>query len=356
MRICSVTFHPRNDDLALDALRSVHPFVDACIVIDTHPEPYDFIREAEVVLPTPMIVSRHRELTWDDDACDQREHGLRVAEALGFDWAIQLDPDERLRVAEGFDFRGALATTPAALVTAPHVSGSYSKERCIRLPARGRWQGVTHETFAVAEGESIAHADGIAFDEVPKEPAELQARNAAVEARLSRRVEEYPEDARAWLYLGHTRFDLGRYRHAVEAYARALPRLSEPEEIGWCAYQAGICCHLQGKNAGALHLAGDAIKGAPWMPEAYCLAARASLALGRKREATAHAISAITHGRFEGYGQAVPRLGFVDLPMHYEDPFFILAAAVGDGTQAAHDFRAVGDAAKAARLELSRRW
>jgi tetratricopeptide (TPR) repeat protein len=354
MRICSVMFHPRTDDLAIAALKSVRPHVDACIVIDTHPEPYDFAHEW--IVTSLLIVERHRELSWSDDACDMREHGLRVAEAHGFDWAITIDPDERLHVQPGFDLRAALELTPAALVTAAHVSGSYTKERCIRLPARGRWQGVTHETFAVAEGESIAHATEIAFGEVPKDPAEQQARNLAVEARLRRQVEEHPDDARAWLYLGHTLFDLARYRAAIDVYSRALSMLVEPEERGWCAYQAGICRHLQGQHAGALHLATSAIKSAPWMPEAYCLAARASLALDMKREATAHAITAITHGRFDGYGEAAPRLGFVDLPMHFEDPFYILAAAMGGDTRAARDFRSVGDTAKAARLELSRRW
>ena len=170
MRICSITFSQRTDDLALDALRSALPHVDVCLLIDTHPvdDPdalYPFTREREVA-GDKLLVYRHGPITWDTPACQFRNFGLELAATTGCHYAITLDTDERLHLAPGFDIRAQLARTTPDLVITDDLPRSYSKERIFSLPARGKWLEATHEWFDPAPGARVEKWDGLRFSEI----------------------------------------------------------------------------------------------------------------------------------------------------------------------------------------------
>lgn len=341
MKLCSVTLHPRTDDMAPDALRSVLPFVDACLILDTHPEPgYPFALEREVCGEKLQVV-RYRELTWDDDSAAVRRHSLQVAADLGFDWACILDTDERIHVPAECDVRHLLEETDADVIGTPTTALDYLKARLFRLPARGEWYLPAHEFFRCSGVYQAAL--GIRFSEIPKVGADIPAKLRGVIRALSRYVQETPdapEQARAWEYLGHSHRELAEHEAAIRCYEQALKKGASGESSGWIHY----CIAMSAIELGDYNLARWAscfgLINSPWMAELQFVGAIADIEAGRYGDAAARANMAVSLGCFCGGAVGLERSGFRNNNALWEGSFIVLEEAL----------RGLGNTAEAARV------
>src|SRR5512145_3111153 len=122
----------RRDDMVIDALRSVVDRVDLCLIVSTHGEQYDFAVERSVVgdkLRTATI----QPIVTAADTARARNDCLDAAAAIGADWALLLDTDERMHWREGDeDIRVMLAESPLESYVLKAWEGNYSKDKLIR--------------------------------------------------------------------------------------------------------------------------------------------------------------------------------------------------------------------------------
>src|SRR5512141_230410 len=107
--IVTTTLTGSNADIIGDALASVLPQVDRCIVIDTGAKD-DSIDVARRVAGEKLLV---REFAWINDFAAARNFALQAAVDAGGEWAVTVDTDERLLFDAGFVLRDALAATKA---------------------------------------------------------------------------------------------------------------------------------------------------------------------------------------------------------------------------------------------------
>ncbi len=170
--IVSTTLTGSNADIIGDALASIAPQVDRCIVIDTGARD-DTLEVARRVAGDKLFV---REFPWRNDFAAARNFALQAATQLGARWAVTVDTDERMHFADGVSLKQELLKCKAKVVLITAADGSYAKERIFRLPTRLAWKGPTHEAVdGKREGEDATLA-GIHFSELAKEPAALKAK------------------------------------------------------------------------------------------------------------------------------------------------------------------------------------
>ena len=141
--IVSTTLTGSNADIIGDALASVLPQVDRCIVIDTGAKDAT-LEVARQVAGEKLLL---REFPWKNDFAAARNFALEAAVAAGAQWAVTVDTDERLMFGAGFDLRAALRGHAGEGAAGRRPDGVYAKERIIRLPTTVRWAGPTHEAL-----------------------------------------------------------------------------------------------------------------------------------------------------------------------------------------------------------------
>jgi glycosyltransferase involved in cell wall biosynthesis len=157
--IVSTTLTGSNSDIIGDALASVLQQVDRCIVIDTGAKD-DTIDIARRLAGDKLLL---REFPWKDDFAAARNFALEAAAEAGATWAVTLDTDERLLFDRDFDLARALARTQAQVCMVVDDVGSYSKERIVRLPAKVRWEGPTHECLMGRTAAETLTLRGVRF-------------------------------------------------------------------------------------------------------------------------------------------------------------------------------------------------
>jgi len=212
--IVSTTLTASNADLIGDALASIAAHVDRCLVIDTGARD-DTLGVARRVAGEKLLV---REFPWRDDFAAARNFALDAAVEAGGRWAVTLDTDERLLIEPGFDLRAALAASTARVLHVRAEDGSYAKERMLRLPARERWAGPTHESLGGQRPGEAALLDGVRFRELPKDEVALRRKLERDVGILRRHVRQHAKDPRWHYYLGATHHDLGQFAAAIDAY------------------------------------------------------------------------------------------------------------------------------------------
>src|SRR5580704_4221456 len=113
MILLSTTLTGNSEPMIGDALRSVVPFVDLCVVIDTGVTD-ETLRVAREVAKDKLVI---RTFKWIDDFAAARNFALDVAWEVagataspGDAWAIGVDTDERIQT-NGEDVRAVLAAS-----------------------------------------------------------------------------------------------------------------------------------------------------------------------------------------------------------------------------------------------------
>jgi tetratricopeptide (TPR) repeat protein len=335
--IVSTTLTGSNAAIIGAALESVLPHVDRCIVVDTGAKD-DTLEVARQVAGDKLLL---REFPWKDDFAAARNFALAAAAEAGAQWAVTVDTDERLQFDAGFSLARALGATAAGVLLVADDTGSYSKERIIRLPATVRWAGPTHE---VLEGQRAGESEvlkGVRFHELPKDPDALRRKFQRDVAILKKYTKQHARNPRWHYYLGASHHELGEYAAAIDAYQSCAALGGWAEEGAWACYRAAECCIKLGHWAEAITFCAGGLAIRPATAELAWLAGYAANKVKRHEDAIAWSNMAIANGRYEGQGGQFKRIGFRYLTALYEGPFDVLR----------HAHKALGDTAAAARAE-----
>ncbi len=345
MKLVSTTLTGNNEEMIGAALASVVDWVDSCLVIDTGVTDGSLEVAREVAGPK-LVVKR---FTWVNDFARARNFALESAEALGADWALAVDTDERIHL-NGEDLRKTLESLSAGLLLMPDEGHNYTKERAIRVPTSSRYVGPTHESFVPDERGSTV-AERAYFSELPKTKEQLQKKYERDVETLRSHVARHPNDARWHYYLGDSLKNLGRFDEAISAYRSCTDCNGWDEESAWACFRAAQCHEEKGQWPEMVEILARGMGRHAGIAELPWYAGYACLKMGKNRQAVYWARLAITWGYFAGHGRMVPRIGFRFLPGLYEGPFDVLRFAlenIGEATLAREAAEAY-EAAKAAR-------
>ena len=191
-----------------------------------------------------------RDFPWRSDFSVARNFVLAAAHEVGAAWAVMLDTDERMHV-DGIDITAVLAGAEADVLTVQHEGGYYAKERFFRLPARGRFVGLTHEAF-IPDGTEYRLVPEVRFTEVPKSPAAYQQKFERDIALLMEETRRNPDDPRWHYYLGDALQNLGRFEEAIAAYRTCAALKGWNEQAAWACYRAAECWLTLGNEETAI--------------------------------------------------------------------------------------------------------
>lgn len=327
-----------------DALRSVVDWVDWCLLVDTGVSD-DALRIAREIAGSKLVV---RGYPWRDDFAAARNYALAAAHELGADWALTLDTDEWIEL-RGLDIHGALRETTVDTLHVPHTDGTYGKERLFRLPARGAWDGPTHEAYV--GGGAVETLPHIVFDELGKDDAQYRRKAERDVAILERHIAQHPENPRWHYYLGDSLAGLQRHEEAVAAFRACADLRGWDEESAWACYRAAESLLALGRPVEAIEACAAGMARHAGLGELPWLAAYAAWRAGRPEQAVHWARLSVLLGCFLGSGFSVSRLGFRHPPALWEGPFDVLRFAlrrVGDDAGADEAERLYAEA-KAAR-------
>jgi tetratricopeptide (TPR) repeat protein len=335
--IVSTTLTGSNAAIIGAALESVLPHVDRCIVVDTGAKD-DTLEVARQVAGDKLLL---REFPWKDDFAAARNFALAAAAEAGAQWAVTVDTDERLHFDAGFSLARALGATAAGVLLVADDTGSYSKERIIRLPATVRWAGPTHEVLKGQRAGESEVLKGVRFHELPKDPDALRRKFQRDVAILKKYTKQHARHPRWHYYLGASHHELGEYAAAIDAYQSCAALGGWAEEGAWACYRAAECCIKLGHWAEAITFCAGGLAIRPATAELAWLAGYAANKVKRHEDAIAWSNMAIANGLYEGQGGQFKRIGFRYLTALYEGPFDVLR----------HAHKALGDTAAAARAE-----
>ena len=347
--IISTTLTGGNADIIGEALESVVGHVDRCLVIDTGARD-DTLAVAQRVASEKLLL---REFPWRNDFSAARNFALEAAASAGGSWALTLDTDERLYVRPGIrlvDTLGALGPAVQVVLVAA-TDGSYAKERIIRLPARVRWEGPTHEALAGQLKGQSETVEGVRFRELPKDEAGLRRKFERDVTVLRTYSRKHPREPRWLYYLGASHHDLGQYAAAIEAFRACAALGGWAEEGAWACFRAAQCCCSLGRWQEAIEMCARGLAIRPATAELAWLAGHAAHEAGRYEDAIAWSNMAMVNGFYDGAGPSFERVGFRHPAALYEGPYDVLHrtfVALGNA-EAAEMARQEGEAARQAR-------
>ena len=251
------------------SLRSVKPWVDEMIVLDTGSD------DDTVALAQAEGACVHY-FTWTDDFAAARNAALALSTA---DWNLVLDADETL--AEGSDALAALRTQPPDFIGRIDVCSSYAVAGSAMqassswlprvLPAGVRYEGRIHEQPVSAlprvDLPIKALHDGYM-------PDQMQAKGARNRALLEAAVQSHPLDP-YWRYqLGKDHEVHDRFEAAWTAYDAALQQLGpqarrEPPWRHDLILRSLYTLKATGRLEAAIHLAELEMPNWPDSPDFY---------------------------------------------------------------------------------------
>lgn len=326
-KIVATLLCSNSQEVVEDAVRSVTNFVDQLVFIDTGCMD-NSLKIAKAILGDRLVV---RTLAWEDHFGAARNFALACVQELGGAWAMTIDTDERLhfgQIATRDELLHRLESCPQVqtwMVDA--ISGSYRKERFIRIPTKLRWEGRTHEALCGVTAESRAHLPGIRFSEVTKSSTAFQFKLARDLRILRKELQSQPESGRTWYYLGQTLAGLQQFEGATAAFDRCATIREWDELAAWACFRAAKCLADAKRLDEAVERCAIGLAIDPSFPELAWMSAWCCLKLDQRKKAMAWAQMSIAIGATENPDLDTSRVGFRDLIGWYEGPFEVLAAA-----------------------------
>lgn len=317
-----------------DALRSVAPIVDACMVVwtggangiddgsDVWNASVHGLRSHAPAYDDNATSIKWHEWVWCDDYAAARNAAFAHVEEVNawcfYDWSVMVDTDERVICHDPAAFHAWLSSLNASVqvVLVHHNDGSHTRERFFRMPARYRFIGRTHEMLPCPESEqAIAPRELIQWSELPKTREALKKKFLRDVKMLRQDIIANPRNGAACYYLGTSLQALAVYARedGDEAYARAtfpaaIEAFREHREIdtssgrawhegtAFSCYRAAECYLALGNPNRALDCVAAGLVLDSGIGELYWIAAVASLQEGRTEQARAWAMSAKAHG------------------------------------------------------------
>jgi len=325
----STTLTPNSESIIGDALRSVLGHVDECMVIDTGitDRTLDIARD---VAGDKLIV---RNFPWTGSAADARNFALQCATELGAKWALTLDVDERLHL-------GPEVSPDSDVLLVPHESGSYTKERFIRLPTKGRWIGPCHECFVLPPGATKTTLRNSTFSELPKTPEQNRAKFERVIKSLTKYAREHPHDPRWFYYLGDAYAFLGKDFEAISAFDACSKLQGWNEESAWACYRHALIQFNRAIYSECIEQCAIGLSRHAGFAELAWLAGFAAYHRGDMDQAIYWSKLAIANGEYTN-GPDLSRIGFKEPSALYEAPLNVLRFA----------YRSLGKSDEADRAE-----
>lgn len=231
--LATVLLGPGSDKSVGEAIESVRERVDGFVFIESG--------GGQAALNAALDTYRSdgsryikRVFRWTGNYGEARQFALDAAAECGADYALTLDPDERVTLPE--NYRDKLRAFPEIhvwILENRTDANTYHKERLLRCGVGLKWHGRVCEN--IDGGPPSAKLDG-EFRELPKDEAAENRRYERGVVEMRRMIGEGDDRFKWWRHLGQCLVGLQRYDEAVEAFETALTKNPGPEERAWTTY------------------------------------------------------------------------------------------------------------------------
>lgn len=309
IKLVSTTLTGSNENDIEDALKSVVNHVDECIVIDTGVKDKTLDVAKEIAGDKLKVF----EYEWDNNFSNVRNFSLKMAEEAGATHALTLDTDERLIIHKDL-IAGVEYSLDTDVFLAYTDSGSYAKERIIRLPLKlgSKWSGPTHECFTGPRlMKKLLRPELLVFSELDKNSSQSNHKFTRDVEILEKYIKEVNnKDSRWFFYLGESYRNLGKFSESMTAYRNCI-RLSDwDEERGWSCYCIALCYTKMKKYDDAVEACMKGMVHYPGMAEFIWLAGWNRYQQQKYRDAIFFAEIAKTLNKNSDTYKSFPRSGF----------------------------------------------
>ena len=320
MKLASITITSSRASIIADAIKSVNDFVDCVLLIDLGIED-DTVEIARSIAGDKVRVIPY---TGPNETGAMRNAGLDAATELGFDWAIQLDTDERIHL-NGCNIRTTLDNCKDAQILLVDDDGhNYRKERFFHLPIEARWQGHVHE-FIDCPQATVGMLEGPTFFELPKTGQDfIDKANFIIDAKTKELLDD-PSNARNWYYLGDALAGVDRNDEAIDAFNKCAENAKRGDEGAWALLRSASLYEKKGEWKAALaRCVTGLLHDSGYSPELCWLAAWIYLKRGNFYQSIYFARMSMINGKMNDLDNLQPR-SFYSLPLaQYEGPYEIL--------------------------------
>lgn len=260
MKVCAtVLLGPGSESIVGDAIRSAIGAVDGFVLIESGGGDAAVAAAQFDASPKQAHCSA---FGWTGSYSDARNAALDAATFLGYDWAVTLDPDERLVLLP--DYRAQLEAHPAidAWMIRDRDEG-YAKERILRCRAGIRWHGRVCENI-----QTPTAIMGGYFWELPKSPDGHHARYARGVVECERMIADGDSRFKWWRHAGTCHAGLGNHEAAERCYREAYALAACPEDRALSAYLICELLVLRGEHERAHAMAASELaQHAGFLPE-----------------------------------------------------------------------------------------
>lgn len=258
--VATVLLGPGSEKTVPDAVRSLAPRVDGFVLIESG----GGIAAVHAAQDAGALPSVNRSYSWRGDYGAARQFALTCAREMGADYAITLDPDERIELP--LSYRERLEAFPEIDVwKLRDKNEGYEKERIIRTAGPARWHGIVCEN--VVGIESRATLEG-SFWELPKTPEQQQKVYERGVTETARMIANGDDQYKWHRHRGTCLMGLGRGDEALQEYEIALGMAESPEDRAWCSYLICEQLVLRDRFTEARELAGKGLaQHAGFLPE-----------------------------------------------------------------------------------------
>lgn len=230
--LATVLLGPGSEKTVGDAIRSVLDDVDGFVLIESGGGAVAVGAALDAAMPQANSLA---EFVWTGSYAEARNFALAKASEAGADFALTLDPDERVALLPGY--RAQLEANPDidAWMIRDRDEG-YAKERILRCGAGIQWHGRVCENI-----QSHTAIMGGHFWELPKSPEGHRARFERGVVECTRMIDEGDVRFKWWRHRGTCNAGLGDMAEAERCYREAYAMPGCPEDRALAAY---LICEL----------------------------------------------------------------------------------------------------------------
>lgn len=259
--LATVLLGPGSEASAPEAIASIRERVDGFVLIESGGGYAAVLAASEAAAGcwcTP------RTYAWTGDYSAARQCALDAAREAGADYALTLDPDERVLLEPGF--REHIGALPGVDVwTLRDRDDGYFKERLVRCASAARWHGTVCENI---EGAALRGRLGGHFWELPKTPEQHRARYERGVVETAKMIASGDDRYKWHRHRGTCLMGLGLGEEALAEYRVALQMAESPEDRAWCNYLICEQLVLREDFDGARRQAGEGLaEHAGFLPE-----------------------------------------------------------------------------------------
>lgn len=286
--VATVLLGPGSETTVADAIKSLAPLVDGFVLIESGGG--DAALDAACAEIPPGLRRVFHPYAWQGDYGAARQFALDCARAFGADYAITLDPDERLELPPSY--RETIAALPGVDIwNVVDRQEGYFKERILRCASPARWHGIVCENV---DGDCTRHRLEGSFWELPKTEDQLRRRYERGVIETAKMISAGDNRYKWHRHRGTCLMGLGLRDEALAEYRVALNLAESAEDRAWCRYLICEQLVLRDQFEAARELAGQGLSDhAGFLPEFAWILAFTDYRLGE------HAGEAEHHQRWQ---------------------------------------------------------